>query len=385
MRRLSSTAHAPAPEIVAKPVPAVRVIARTPPASPASPAAKSARTAVDPVCGMEVLGSDATPSLDVDGEIGLAPGARVALQVEAADAVRGPVRVNDVRAAIDGTTASHTLRIDAAIQDVNATITAAGGLADGIWRGVADRFDIEEPILGPWRLEAPTAVELGVGFATLANSCLLHVSNARWCTELEFRGERDDRIVVSGQNFDLAALRPLLPPTLGLSGIYQFSGSVFDFMGQPRGALALTGGSTQVRISYGEEQAFATELEQVQAGMTLNEGRAELAATLRSTTQGSADLRASIADVRSRNSPIDGDLRVQWPDLGFLTLLSSDLEQVSGALDVDLDVGGTVDEPTVDGRAALANGRISIPIWGLVVEGIEATAVSNDGRCPVVS
>jgi translocation and assembly module TamB len=76
---------------------------------------------------------------------------------------------------------------------------------------------------------------------------------------------------------------------------------------------------------------------------------------------------------------IDGNLRIEWPDLGFLTLLSSELEQVSGALAVDLEIAGTIDEPTVDGRAALANGRISVPRWGLVVEAIEATAVSSDG------
>ncbi len=166
-------------------------------------------------------------SLDANGELGLAPGARVALTVEGADGARGPVRVADMRVAIDGTTAAHTLRIDAADADWSSTITATGGFTDGVWRGVADRVDIEEEVLGPWRLESPTAVALGRGFATLANSCLLHVSNARWCTELDLRGKPEDRLVVSGQNFDLASLGPLLPPTraverhlpvLGLAG-----------------------------------------------------------------------------------------------------------------------------------------------------------------------
>ena len=172
----------------------------------------------------------------------------------------------------------------------------------------------------------------------------------------------------------------MLPPTVQLRGIYQFSGSLIDLMGEPRGALALTGGTTQARILLGDEQAFATELAQAQASMTLMAGRADLAATVRSTAGGSVDLRAAIADVLARDSMIRGDLRVEWPDLGFLTLLSPELEQVSGALAVDLDVAGTVSEPTVDGRAALSNGRISVPRWGLVVDMIEATAASDDGR-----
>ena len=68
-----------------------------------------------------------------------------------------------------------------------------------------------------------------------------------------------------------------------MSGIYQFSGSLVDLTGEPRGALALTGGTTQARILFGDEQAFATELAQAQASMTLMAGRADLAATVRST------------------------------------------------------------------------------------------------------
>jgi len=71
---------------------------------------------------------------------------------------------------------------------------------------------------------------------------------------------------------------------------------------------------------------------------------------------------------------------VQWPDLGFLALLSPDLGQVAGSLDGSVTIGGTVDTPTVDGRAAWSGGRVTVPAWGLVVEGIEAAATSGDGR-----
>jgi translocation and assembly module TamB len=317
---------------------------------------------------------------DATGELGLAAAAPLRLTIEAAGAARGPLRVDDLRAVVDGTTAQHATRIDAAAEDWSATLAATGGLDADVWRGTVERLDIDEQILGPWRLESPTSVALGRSSATLATSCLLHVSRARWCTELDLRGRPEDRLVVSGQNFDLATLRPLLPPTLTVDGVYQLSGSLFDLMGDPRGALAITGGRTRARIELGEQQAFATELEQVRAGMTLTAGRLDLAADLRATEGGSAEVRAEIADVNTRDSAVNGELRVEWPDLGFLALLSPELEQVAGALAVDLAVAGTVDEPTVDGRAAWSNGSIAIPRWGLVVDAIEATATSGDGR-----
>jgi translocation and assembly module TamB len=326
------------------------------------------------------LAGVAVERLDIGGEAGLAPDNRLALTVEAAGIVRGPVRVGNVRTVVDGTTAAHTARIEAGTEDLQATVAASGGVDAAGWRGTIEHIGVEEPRLGPWRLDAPAALSFGRGFVTLANSCLLHTSQARWCTQLDMRGRREDSLVVSGQNFDLATIRPLLPPALELGGVYQLSGSLLDLIGEPRGAIALNSNNTRARIAFGDSQAFDAELDRVQAGMTLTDGRLELTAAVRSTSGGRAEVLAAVADVRERDSPIDGTLHVEWPDLAVLTLLSPQLGEVGGALAVDLTAGGTVAEPTVDGRAVVSNGRVVVPQWGLVVERIEATAASADGR-----
>ena len=318
--------------------------------------------------------------LDVSGELGLAPESRAMLTIDAAGAARDPLSIDNLRAVIDGTAAAHSTRIDLADEDWSATVAARGGFTEEMWRGTLERVDVDEEVLGPWRLEVPAAFALGRGFATLANSCLLHVSNARWCTQFDVRGRPEDRLVVSGQNFDLATLRPLLPPTLDVEGVYQLSGSLFDLMGEPRGAIALTGGLTRARVEFGDQPAFTTELDRVQAGVTLTDGRLELTAAVRSTSGGRAETTASIANVRERDSSVSGFLHVDVPDLQFLSLLSPEIGEAAGVLVVDLDVAGTVAEPTVDGRATVSNGRIVIPQWGLVVDSIEAQATSGDGR-----
>jgi translocation and assembly module TamB len=318
--------------------------------------------------------------LDVSGEAGLAADAPVDLTVEASGLTRGPVRVLELDATVDGTGAAHDARIELRAEGVDATVAATGGLSAGVWRGTLERLEIDEKVLGPWRLEAPAAIGVGRGFVTVATSCLKHVSDARWCTELDLQGDPTDKLVVSGQNFDLATLKPLLPPEVELEGVYQLSGSLFDLMGDPRGAVALTGGLTQASVVFGEQRAFATELDLVQAGMTLTSGRLALTAAVRRSRGGSADVNAEIDDVRARDSRVNGAVRVEWPDVGALALLSPELEQVAGAIAVDLDVGGTVAEPTLDGRAVFSDGRIDVPRWGLVVEGIEATATSSEGR-----
>ena len=318
--------------------------------------------------------------LAISGEAGLASDTRLALTVDAANVARGPVRVAHVHAVANGTTAVHTARIEAGAGELRATVSTSGAASDGGWRGTVDSIDVDEPRLGPWRLDAPAALAFGRGFVTLANSCLLHTSQARWCTQLDVRGRPEDSLVVSGQNFDLATLRPFLPPALELDGVYQLSGALLDLMGEPRGAIALNSSNTHARIAFGDAQAFDAELDRVQAGLTLTDGRLELTAAVRSTGGGRAEAVATVMDTRERDSPIDGWLHVEWPDLAVLTLLSPQLGEVGGALAADLTTGGTVAEPTVDGRATVSNGRVVVPQWGLVVERIEATASSSDGR-----
>lgn len=319
--------------------------------------------------------------LEANGELGLAPTAPVALTLAATGVARGSIGARTVDAAVDGTTAEHRARVAIAAEGYAATLTATGGLVDGAWRGTLDALDVDEQVLGPWQLESPAELGFGRGSVSLGTACLRHRSDARWCAELDLNGVPEDRLVVFSQNFDLAALRPLLPGELELAGVYQLSGALFDLMGNPRGAVALTGGTTRVRVAFGDEQAFATELTRVDAGMTLTtDGRLELTAAVRNAGGGSVDVDAAVADVRAGDSPIDGELRVAWPDLGFLTLLSPELGEVEGAITAELDVAGTVAEPTVGGRAGLANGRVVVPRWGLVVDAIEATAASGDGR-----
>jgi translocation and assembly module TamB len=320
--------------------------------------------------------------LTVSGQAGVPAATPLALTVEAEGVARGAIDADGMRLRLDGTTGAARVSADAHADDWSASLTAGGGLdAARVWRGSLDTLEINEMLFGGWRLEAPTEVSLGPRTAALATSCLLHESGARWCAELTLEGKPDDRLVVSAQNFDLRSLRPLLPPALEIDGVYQLSASVRDLTGRPVGALALTGGPTRARVTFGGEQAFATQLDDFVAGATLGEdGRLELTANVRGADTGRIGVEARIDDVRARDSTIGGRVGVRWPDLGFLSLLSPDLGQVGGSLGIDLDIGGTVDEPTVEGRGAWNQGRVSIPGWGLTVEQIEATATSRDGR-----
>jgi translocation and assembly module TamB len=326
------------------------------------------------------IGDYSVETLNVAGEAGLAPGTPLTLDIRATGAKRGAIDANDVQVSFRGTTSALRATLEAHADDWVASAAASGAVAGLTWRGSIDRIEFDEMILGDWRLDGAARASAGRAGVTLETSCLLHESGARWCAALTLQGGADDRLVFSAQNFDVKTLGPLLPPQLAVDGVYQLSASFFDLSGEPRGAAALTGGTTHVRVAFGREQAFATDLEDFRATATLDAGRLELDAGVASSTAGNARVNARIDDIRARDSTIAGSVTIHWPDLGFLTLLSPDLGLVEGSLDGTLGIGGTIDAPTVDGRAVWSQGSVAVPEWGLVVNGIQATATSADGR-----
>ncbi len=318
--------------------------------------------------------------LEVEGGIGGDPSAPLALRFDATGLARGPVRVEHAAAVANGTTAAHRLNLDLTAAEWHAHAEADGGFAARVWRGTLTRAEFDEDLLGQWLLVEPAAIALGAHEASLATTCLNHAHGGRWCAQLDLRGRPADRLALAAQNFELETLRPLLPPALALEGVYQLSASLFDLTGNPRGALVLTGEKTRVRATTGERQSYATGIDELRAAATLGNGRLELQAALRSGDAGKLDLTAAIRDVRLPDSRIEGTLSLAWPDVAFLALLGPELGQVGGSVTGALTVAGTVQEPELDGRAVWQGGRVAVPQWGLVVEGIEATATSHGGR-----
>ena len=326
------------------------------------------------------LGELSLDRLTVVGEAGLPKDTRLDLTIEASGLARRQVTIDSIKLTLAGKTSAHRAKIEAHAEDWGATVTATGGVADLTWRGTLDSFDVDEKVLGNWRLAEPARIEAGQRLIRLETACMVHVSGARGCAELALAGKRDDRLVISAQNLNLSTFEPIMPPQLKVDGVYQMSASFADLSGQPHGAAVLTGGITHVRVAFDQAQAFSTDVTEARASATLEAGKLAVDATITSSNGGHTNLQGQIDDVRKSNSAISGGVALQWPDLAFLTLLSPDLGQVAGAMSLDLDIGGTVAEPTLDGRGAWTGGRVAVPMWGLVVDHIEATATSRDGR-----
>jgi translocation and assembly module TamB len=318
-------------------------------------------------------------ALELAGDAGLGPNDPIDLALTARGVRRGTVDLEEVRVDAAGTATAHRLDVAARRDNLGAVLAASGGIASKRWTGVLEDVRLDEA-LGDWRLLEPAPLAFAPARTTLGTTCLIHESGARGCVELTLEGRPEDRVLVSVQNIDLGSLAPVLPPELSIEGIYQLSASFTDPTGDPRGALALTGGTTRLTLDMGEQDPFTTELYGLIVSATLADGRLALSGSVEDNADGSVELVAAVDNVMTRDSPISGRVQIQWPDLAVVSLLSPDVGEVGGVLTVDLVAGGTVDAPEIEGRAGLRDGRLGVPAWGLTVTGIDADAMSADGR-----
>jgi translocation and assembly module TamB len=318
-------------------------------------------------------------SASLVGTVEAEPGGALEIALTA-DEVNGPgLATASVRAGVDGTMDAHD--IDVALENprMRSSLEAHGGLDAGIWSGVIESVAIRETAFGDWNLKNSAELEVGRNHAVLAPMCLVQ-STTDVCAELRLTGAVDDEVAFSATNFDLRALQPFLPENVSLSGVYELSAVVTDLRGAQRGHVNLSGGATHVRLSLGEQDALDQMIDSVTLNAELDAGRLDLNFALDGGDAGRVDLEAVVADLRNPSSSVDGMLGLEWRDLESLALLSPDIGSVAGALSANLDFGGTLAEPELEGRAELTDGTIEVPQWELRIDDISGTAVTVDGR-----
>lgn len=324
-------------------------------------------------------------AVKLQGDLGLAPDAPARLTLTAQDVHAGTVELTALDAKLTGTAARHELDLDARAKQWSAHSTARGGLVSRLWQGTLQSLVVDQPALGQWHLSAPTQLTIGSGRLGIPRSCLVRAgskqSGSSLCAALNLGGGSPDRLSADAKDFDLKVLGPLLPDGLSLQGVYQLSLNLTNLRAAPMGHLSLNGGRTAVRVALDEDTSNAAQavLDSVSLDADLKDWRMQMDAELSGREAGDVHLVTDVRDIRRKDSPVTGRLSVSWPDVGFAALLSPDIGEIGGSLNLDVQMGGTLKDPSVRASAAWKNGAVAAPAWGFNVQGISATATSVNG------
>ncbi|CRI66305.1 conserved hypothetical protein [Thiocapsa sp. KS1] len=283
--------------------------------------------------------------------------------------VRGAGRIPD-----------HRLELVLKGEPISVTFEGSGGLArDGAYSGRIARLDLDTAAFGDWALRQPSPVSLAGPKIAIGPFCVRGPNGSGGCAELNrSTAER----AVASLDFalaDLALLAPVLPSNLDLTGNARIRGR-FDLAGavlSGNASAEIPQGSIQVLMGGGRKETvdFSGTRLGLDAGARALSARLGVPLEGLGRLDGTLDLAGWRLDAPARpGQPLAGTLRGEIRGLDRVANLVPDITGMTGGIDLDLGLGGTLAAPAVRGEARIRDVGFTVPLVGLKVENLDLTA-----------
>ncbi|MEN8141207.1 MAG: translocation/assembly module TamB domain-containing protein [Thermodesulfobacteriota bacterium] len=257
-----------------------------------------------------------------------------------------------------------------------------GGYEKGLWSGSLSETSLMAPGLGEWSQQGASELTAGPEALSLARTCLRR-EGVSLCLAGHWQpgGEQ-------GAEFDLtplplAWLKPHLPPRIvALSGDFKAEGRYRQDGDGLTGSLAarLSPGT----ITYGRNQG-EEDLQVPHSGgkLDLNAEKGGLAGDLRlGINNNNFAARFQSRDLFQvaewPKAQVAGRLTLNGADFSFVPLAVPAIDRLAAQVDVDLELGGSLARPRLQGGGGLELARFSLPLFGLDLRDTELTLAVAD-------
>jgi len=293
---------------------------------------------------------------------------------------REGLHVSELNAHLDGTPASHRLRLDVQAAEFSVGLAAEGGLQEQIWQGQLQRLQLSESAMGEWRLRAPASLSLGETAARSGPLCLTQAAT-RLCAEGGWDAAKGLDFSARLSDLDLARLAPHLPGEAVIEGSLGAEFKVSGDAARPKVEFELRPSDGLIRV---EQDLQPIELAYRNArigGRFENDaGTADLNFEL--GPQGRARGRLLLGADKAGQRSIGGEVDVDFPDLALVSGFVPALEKVEGRLHIATKLGGTLTAPTVEGALQIKDAHAQVPEAGIELSDV-GLSIRGDGRTPL--
>lgn len=341
-----------------------------PPDAPRITLNVDAREVVTPVADVATLA--------INGDLAPFGGGQTALDLGATDVVAEAVTLRSLALRVSGTPDDHLLEVELSSTHGDATFALAGMVEDMDWRGQLRRATLVPAGIDPWQLVEPVNLAWREGAVDLEQACWRN-DGARLC--MAASGDAADwRARLDAQAIPLALVASLARNALPRDDL-EYTGSFgleADFAarggavtGQAR--LDLTDG--EIIGVLDEESRTLLEYRAGRIGLRLVPDALVLDVHLPLSGEGAIRLDGRIG--RDGPRPIDGRLQARIEDLGLLGIVPA-IGRVEGRLLADVELGGTLAQPSAAGSVRLEDGRLGLLPLGIELTGMQADLVTDD-------
>jgi translocation and assembly module TamB len=308
---------------------------------------------------------------------------RITLQADGLQARRQ--KIDHVEFTAQGRLTGHRLRASVRRADAHANLEAEGGLQGQAWRGSLLDSEAGNTRLGTWRQKEPAALEIARDTFTLASLCLEQASR-HVCVDGAGSRAHGGHFSAQLDGVPLAAVDPWIGDDVRLEG--RATGEAHATVaadGGLAGDLTLDVASGALRLASAGAAAMAIGFDSMTLRAHAAADRLQSSAALTLTGAGSVNAGLDVPFAPFKTNPagdrgLRGTLRAELSDLGILTAFTPQLLQPGGKLQLQAELGGSLDTPEVRGEAQLEQGHAGIAGLGITLQDMHLSAHSIDGR-----
>ncbi len=267
-----------------------------------------------------------------------------------------------------GTKEEHHLQISAAHPLAELTLDVKGGYDNEQWRGAISKLDLHSADFGIWRLEQAAQLSAGTTAAKLDSVCLSSSQSALCLAGAWEPAPNKTEAELKLTSLPLTILSPWFPD------------SVTDFSGSLSGNASITmtenlkAGLT-VEISPGSISYFTSKKEK---NLPHEGGRLELHVlenSLDADFNMGIDSNSFTARLKSpdiltgltinSDARLNGNITVHAQEFEIIEALIPAVQNLEAAMDINLNIQGSVSKPDINGQGTIDIPRLFIPKAGL--------------------
>jgi len=317
--------------------------------------------------------------LDADVNVDLAK--NLAVTLTATDFKQGQTQLERLNLTTQGTLAAHILTLDAKMPENQLTLQLQGGYQQPNWQGQLQQLTATSNDFGDWQIPAPVALKLSPAAVELAQLCLQQ-QQAALCTQLAWQQAGPANLEAQLKAIPLNIAHSFFPADLAISG--EINGHVKAEL-QAQGQLTA---DTLITISPGElttviaeeHQTFPHQGGQLQVEVNALHGltaQLELAMLEQSGINGQIQLPRLTQVPPQGDQPLQGQIQAKFADLKILPTLVPQAENSRGKVLLDLNLGGQLTQPELQGELRVVEAGTELTDVGLELKAIEATVRSE--------
>ena len=296
----------------------------------------------------------------------------------------GDARVDALDVAGSGIAAAHELHVTASSGERHAALLAQGSYAPVARseRLEIETLDLDAPRLARYALVAPAVLAATPVHGTLEHTCVAS-GDSQLCVGGDWQSAGAWHVAADAVGIPVALLPVPLPKGGEWSGALSAHAAATGHGDAPptgQAQVALDGIEFRYRAPSGRTASLRVGSGTVTA--TAADSAYQLAADVRTTADSYLNVDAHaqrLAEHSIAELPLTGHLKLRTRELDAIPILVHDLDRVSGLLEADVKLDGTVGQPSLDGTLAFSDGAADVYLSNLRLKQVAAT-VGLHGR-----